>query len=168
MPYNQHVPVEAWPLGSASQRGAAGLAGPGMWWGVTSCFCCPQFQSSLQARFSSRSGPSSQVWTEQPGTPSVELTFTAQRPQAATRRGLGRALTGSVEGTETSWWPHQGAWGHRAEEQGAKYGWRAWRGTTNKERKNRSFAKLVFLWIFYFFIIHHLSSNPINHLVPEI
>lgn len=60
MPYNQHVPVEAWPLGSASQRGAAGLAGPGMWWGVTSCFCCPQFQGSLQARFSSRSGPSSQ------------------------------------------------------------------------------------------------------------
>lgn len=134
----------------ASQReqllGLAGGQAFGGQWSVASS--ARSFRGACGAGFPHWSGPSSQE------TMSVGLMFRPSGPSSP-RRGPGWALTGSVEGTATSLWPHQGALGHRAEEQGAKFGWRSWRGTTtNKERRNRSFAKLVFLWIFYFFIIH--------------
>lgn len=91
------------------------------------------------------------------------------KPSHGSRGGQG--LRGSVAGDSNQLVAAPGSSGSQSEGAASQVWWRSGQGTTGNDGKNRSFAKLFFVFFYIDILLLHcslLSSSPINHPVPEI
>lgn len=121
---------------------------PGIWWRMISCFFCQKFQGSLQGRFSSWSGPSSQETTP------VGLMFTAQQPHAATAGGQGGPW-------QAAWRGQRPACDHTRERGATEQRSRAPRldgGLGGAPPTNKEKTEVLLNWSFYGYFISSLFT----------
>lgn len=92
----------------------------------------------------------------------------AKGPQPSHGGRGGQGLIGSVAGDNSQLVAAPGSSGSQSEGAVSQVWWRSWQGPASNERKNRSFTKLVFFIDILLLHCSLLSSNPINHPMPEI